>query len=803
MTFPASGFAQRPDAPPGTRSAPAATTSTTPAPVLTGVQPVSGGYALLGTGFGAQKERVRVFEGATEVSSAIVSVADSRIEVRSTVTGTVRHSVVVGGQGTRVVTYTHAATASALPGVVTTTGTPVGTTPAAAGAAPAARTALAGRTSGGSVGPAAGATLTTGGLTTTTTSGAGTPTPGTGSSTGTGGSTTAAPALGTLTLSPTTVTGGSVVSGTVTLSAPAPSGGAIVTLVHGSGTGPASLTVPAGQTSATFQTATAPVTSASQLTVQAAYAGVTKSAQVQVTPPATTPGTGGAVAVAELWDATGGATFSSGGHFLTLVNLTAPAPAGGAVVQLTTSHPPMTLREVPGGGGAIVSDGGGGGPFTLTIPAGKIGSGQFEMSLPAVATATTVTLGATYQGSTVTVQVPVAPASLGAVAVDPVRAAGGAVLTGTVRMGGIVAPGGTDVTLSYEGGLTGPSSIHVPAGEASADFEVTTPSVTTSSTARVRAAHGAAAKETVITLVPAGGSVASLTINRSEASFLNTRATEATLTMAQAASVEQAVDLASDGTAVTIPANVTIPAGQTTVTVDLDVKIVDVEQTVTITAGRDADAKSATLLVKPPPPLITGITAPERIVGGTQATGHLSLYPAIYNYSFYGNESAFVVSSDESVLQVDGDWRIFDSTTRLDVSITTEPVSTETEVTVVAGFLGPASVSKTILVVPHSVESLQFVPQWSIPPGGSTTGTVRLDAPAPAGGIAVELDVDDTILSVPPTVTVPQGQSTATFTATAGTTSLGATQMIQVTASTPGGTPVTTNVSVGENAHRE
>jgi hypothetical protein len=109
------------------------------------------------------------------------------------------------------------------------------------------------------------------------------------------GCTVTAPALSSLSLSPATVQGGATASATVTLTAPAPAGGAVVSLTSsniGAVTVPATLTVPAGATSATTSSvATSAVTSTTTSVISATYNGVTRTATMTVTaPPAPQPG---------------------------------------------------------------------------------------------------------------------------------------------------------------------------------------------------------------------------------------------------------------------------------------------------------------------------------------------------------------------------------------------------------------------------------------------------------------------------------------------------------------------------------
>jgi hypothetical protein len=94
--------------------------------------------------------------------------------------------------------------------------------------------------------------------------------------------------LSAITLTPSSVTGGASTSGGVTLTSAAPSGGALISLASSSAAVaavPASVTVAAGATSATFAVTTAQVTTVTAVTISAAYAGVTRAATLTVNPP--------------------------------------------------------------------------------------------------------------------------------------------------------------------------------------------------------------------------------------------------------------------------------------------------------------------------------------------------------------------------------------------------------------------------------------------------------------------------------------------------------------------------------------
>jgi hypothetical protein len=100
-----------------------------------------------------------------------------------------------------------------------------------------------------------------------------------------------APTLSSIALNPTSVVGGNPSQGTATLTSAAPSGGVVVTLSSSNtsaATVPASVTVAAGATSATFTANTSPVSGSTPVTITGSAGGVTRTATLTVTPPGQT-----------------------------------------------------------------------------------------------------------------------------------------------------------------------------------------------------------------------------------------------------------------------------------------------------------------------------------------------------------------------------------------------------------------------------------------------------------------------------------------------------------------------------------
>lgn len=104
-------------------------------------------------------------------------------------------------------------------------------------------------------------------------------------------STTTTASLSAVSVSPTSVVGGTTAQGTITLTGGAPSGGAVVTLSSANTSVvsvPASVTVAAGASSATFGVNTSAVTANTGVTITATYGGVSRTTTLTVTPASTT-----------------------------------------------------------------------------------------------------------------------------------------------------------------------------------------------------------------------------------------------------------------------------------------------------------------------------------------------------------------------------------------------------------------------------------------------------------------------------------------------------------------------------------
>jgi hypothetical protein len=305
------------------------------------------------------------------------------------------------------------------------------------------------------------------------------------------GCTVTAAALSSVSLSPSTVQGGATGSATVTLTAAAPSGGAVVSLSSSNtaaATVPASVTVPAGATSATTSVATSAVSSTTTSVISATRNGVTRTATLTVTAPAPPAPTATLDTVSLSPASVQGGSASSA-----TVTLTANAPAGGAVVSFSSSNTAVATV-----------------PASMTVPEGVNSRVvvNFVSTSPVSATSTSV-ISATYNGvtrsATITVTPPPPPEPGGALA--SITLSPSTVQTGTTSTSATLAftantpAGGATVSLASSNTsiATVPATVTVPAFSSTGAFPVTiNPSAV--GTATISATYNGVTRSAVLTV---------------------------------------------------------------------------------------------------------------------------------------------------------------------------------------------------------------------------------------------------------------------------------------------------------------
>lgn len=190
------------------------------------------------------------------------------------------------------------------------------------------------------------------------------------------------PSLKSLTISPSTISGGAQPQGIVMLNGQAPAGGAVVTLTSNSPSvsPPASVFVEAGSFSVSFPIPTSAVTANTTATVTASYAGASAEAQVTLTPQQP-PST------------------------LTLSPTSTTGRGGSSFATVTVASPSFTdqILQVASSNPAVASV-----PNGVMIPAGST-TGGFNIFTSSVSTQTVVTISVSGGGVTKTADLTVNP----------------------------------------------------------------------------------------------------------------------------------------------------------------------------------------------------------------------------------------------------------------------------------------------------------------------------------------------------------------------------------------------------------
>jgi hypothetical protein len=334
----------------------------------------------------------------------------------------------------------------------------------------------------------------------------------------------------------------------------------------------------------------------------------------------------------------------------------------------------------------------------------------------------------------------------------------------------------------------------VPAGATSAKFAINTFAVGTATSATITAAAGGQSKAAVLTVNTVATALVGLTLDPATLNGGLTSNRNLVSITAPAGANGAAIQVrSSNSTAASVPSQVLIPAGQTQAYVTISSHAVTASTPVTITGSFGGQSKSATLTVTPvtvtPVRLMTiriGVTVPA---GGTSWANNQVVLDAP---APAGGVAVKLTTSAPTVAIVPPSVTIAAGATSASFPIATSAVNVTTEAAISASYGG---VIRTGIIKIRPVLLAGFLLSQTTVQGGYAVNwsRVSLDGPAPPGGTAVKLTSSSAAVRVPATVTVPQGQRTAYFTAT--TTSVTTSITATITASS-GGMSLTQKLSV-------
>ena len=537
-------------------------------------------------------------------------------------------------------------------------------------------------------------------------------------------------ALSSLTFDVTNVSGGASATGTVTIANPAPASGYVVTLSSSSDkvTIPASVTIAAGQTSATFQATTVAVASDVTSTITASANGVDKTSNLTVTAP-------------------GIATFaisptsvSGGDTAMATLTISDPAPVGGLTIALSSNNAAAGV------------------PASVTVAAGETVA-TFDVTTSQTNTDALATVEATLNGVSSTADITVLSTALSSLTLDVSSVSGGASATGTVTIANPAPASGYVVTLSSSSDkVTIPASVTIAAGQTSATFQATTVAVASDVTSTITASANGIDKTSNLTVK--APSIASFATD--PASITGGNSVTATITLSDPAPVGGlTIALSSNNGAVSVPVAITVAAGELAATFDVNTSNVLVPQAVNISATLNGSISNAPLTVNPL--LVTSVTvSSQSVAGGVSTTGTLTMSgPAPV-----GGISV-ALSSSNGAASVPATVNIAAGQTTGVFPVTTTAVALDTSALITAAF---NSQSQTVSVgITAPLLNALTLSQMQVNGGGWVTATVTITSPAPVGGLTIALASTSASAIVQPTVTILQGETSGTFTVAATT----------------------------------
>ncbi len=434
----------------------------------------------------------------------------------------------------------------------------------------------------------------------------------------------------------------------------------------------------------------------------------------------------------------GGAEQSGG------VQLTARAPAGGAVVSYTSSNP--SALSVPA---------------TATVDAGRAQGAAFTSFAGYVTAPTPVTVTASYNGSSASKTLTVMPPTIKTDTLQSgVKATGGATMLGRVELAGagFAGPGGVEVSLSSSSpAATVPATVTIPAGAIGTSFLIPTSPVTTSTIVTISAIQGGVTAQWQLTLSP---SPPPDTLTLQPASTTDGSQGVVTIPLSAVVGYDQLVRVTSSNPGVaSVPQFATINASTDFGRFTIATSPVLVPTVVTISVTGGGVTRTADLTVSSNLPALTALTvSPTSVGGGTNATGTVTLGSAAPS----GGVAVSLGSNLPGSASVPASVTVPAGATSATFTVTTFPVGNTT--VQLSATLGSVTQFASLGITSAPTLNAVSLSPTTVAGGNSSTGTVTLSAAAPSGGTIVTLSDNSAVATTPASVTVAAGSTSRTFT---------------------------------------
>ena len=518
----------------------------------------------------------------------------------------------------------------------------------------------------------------------------------------------------------------------VGLTGAAPSGGFTVALSSNNAnlTVPATISVASGQTSATF-TATGAQVSANQSAIVTASAGsvnltstLSLVAPVQLTSVACTPSTLGSSA--------------SSACTVTLSNTTSSP----ATISLASNNGLLTV------------------PATVTVASGQ-STGSFTATSGSVSSTQSAVLTATFSGQSKQTTISLAAAAqVSSLTCSPATVNAPGFSACTVNLTAAPSSAANVTLLSNNANITVPASVNIGAGANSAAFTATVAAVTSNQSALLTASlNGVSQSFTLSATVSASTQLTSLACGPS--TLGSNASSTCTIALSNAATTAATVSLASNNGLLTVPANVTVAPGQSSATFPATSGTVNSSQSAIVTATLNGLNKQATISLAAAANLSSLSCSPATVTGPGTSTCTAALTAAA------SSATSVTLLSNNGSVTIPGSVSIGAGLSSANFTATVASVTSNQSVLLTASLNG---VSQTFTL---SAQASNKGPKSVSCSPAAMTGhkagkcAVTLSAAATIDSL-VAISSSTSLLSVPSSIVVPAGQSSAAFDAVSG-----------------------------------
>lgn len=563
--------------------------------------------------------------------------------------------------------------------------------------------------------------------------------------------------LNTTTVTPQNASDSTSVLGTVTLTGPAPSTGTTIQLSSSNPSAasvPASVVIPANQSTATFKVTAVPLTANSSATITATRGTISKTLNLAVKAPAVATLTFNPSTLA-------GGIASSPKTATGSFTLDGPVPAAGLTATFSDDSDRLS-ESVP----------------SVFMPGGA-SSGSLTVSVLAVAATTTGNVTVAMPGGNRNASLTIVPPTPATLTLNSPTIVGGQTVVAHLTLNGNAPNAGFSIPVSSNSAAATPctntpiSSVSFTGTFTALDFNICTSVVTAATVVTITAGSGASAVSTQLEV--RANAVAASSIVLSSTSVNSGVQLTGTVTLTESA-------LAPNGSQIAITSNspsvkframssgsasqtfqVTVPAGQSSAGFQVVTSSVSQDTLVTVSASPGTASTGLTVLA----PRLAGVTVtPSSVTGGAGASGKVTLSQIAPS----GGVAVQLTSSNPgvslpSIVTIPG------NNNETSFSITTAPTAVDATAVITASSpVGQVSTTLTILG-PVSVASVTSSTPTVIS-GNPFTLTVTLSAPAPSAGATVSVSCSSPNISVPSTISISAGQTSTSL--SVATTAFGA-----------------------------